>query len=164
MTDTGHSRPTVSYRIPVRNFLSNTCGNEKEILKVGDKNNFSLCTGPSDCGPQLNLPQTIDPKGSPLREESSPTADSFRKSPVLIPGDPIFTGVGQKTPGNVEFWSMQQETPNIINILNISDYSRNSSPGTGQDFPPKGTEKQNPGDKTTYSEGPTNTISTILLI
>ena len=34
-TDTGHSMPTVSYRIPVRNFLSRTCGNENEILKGG---------------------------------------------------------------------------------------------------------------------------------
>ena len=36
-TDTGRRLPAVSYRIPVRNFLSRTCGNENEILKGGIK-------------------------------------------------------------------------------------------------------------------------------
>ena len=58
---------------------------------------------------------------------------------------------------------MRQNTTDNINVFDISNNSRNLSQGIGQDFPPKGTENQDPGDKTTFSEGPTTTISTILL-
>ena len=108
---------------------------------------MSLRSGPSDCGPQPNLPQTIHPKGAPLREEASPTIDSLRKSPVLIPGDLIFAGVGPKTPGNLEFWSMKQNTTNNINVSDILNDSRNSSQGLDSISRQRGRKIKIPGIK-----------------
>ena len=144
--NTGRRLPAVPFRIPVRNFLSKTFEKGKEKLKESEKLNFLSCSGPGDSGPEHVNPRIIPPKNSSLEGEPSQPTDNSRKSPVSIPGDRLFEGVGTKTPGNLEFFTDKLDNTNLKNSFNDSTNDRNICQGSARDFPQVGMENQVPGN------------------